>query len=236
VHAGHDNLEAAVRHYRQALEIQERMPPTTDRARAMERLETRAQIINGIMAAGAQHFQDHRYEQAANAFRDVTRIEPNSRDAWYNLALALYQLERWNDLEPVAERVVELDPLNYNARVILFNAHRGMAAEAPPGTPAEHEATARGLATLEAADALPVQIDGISLSGGVDTPVRIVGAATDSGQAGAPVTLEFAVYGASGELGSAITTIERPGPDATLPFSVSIRTAEPVTGWRYRLR
>lgn len=237
-YAGRDRPDLAARHYLRALEIQDALPPAANPALATDRLETRAQILTGIIAAGAQHFQSGRFQDAADAFAQVTQIDPHNRDAWYNLALALYRLEEWEDLEWVARRVVDMDPLNYNARIILFNAYRGMATAAEPGSPGQTEARRQALATLEAAETLPVRIDGIALSGGVDTPVRIAGVASASPDAppASPVTIEFAVYGASGELGTAATTIAPPRAGETVPFSVSIRTTEPVTGWRYRVR
>jgi tetratricopeptide (TPR) repeat protein len=236
VHAGRGDRDAALRHYRQAMEIQEGLPPSDDEGIASERLDTRAQIINGMIAVGAQHFTDNQYQPAADVFRSVTELEPNSRDAWYNYSLALYRLERWTDLVPVAERVVDMDPLNYNARIILFNAHRGISDAAQQGTPAEREARNRALATLEAAEALPVRLDDIILGGGGDAPVQVTGTATGTGQAGGPVTVEFTVFGAGGQLGTGSATIQRPARDATAPFTVEIPTTEPVTGWRYRVR
>jgi tetratricopeptide (TPR) repeat protein len=236
VHASRQDMDAAVRHYMRALEIQADMPPATAEDEALDRLETRAQTINGIVAAGAHFFQNNEYQRAAEIFQQLTEIEPNSRDSWYNRALALYRLEQWEALIPVAERVVEMDPLNYNARIILFNAHRGIAERAGQGTPAQREAAARALAVLEAAEELPLHMTDVSLTGGVEAPVQVEGQAVGTGQTGAPVTLEFTVYGAGGELGRATTTVQRPGRDQAATFTLSIPTDEPVTGWRYQVR
>jgi tetratricopeptide (TPR) repeat protein len=239
INASRGNHEAALQHYREALRIFRALPDTDNPELAAERLDTRAQGINGMIGVGAQYFQNNQYAQARDIFREVTEIEPNSRDAWYNYSLALYRLESWNDLLPVAQRVVEIDPLNYNARIILFNAHKGIsdAAAAAGQAAAERASRDRALAALEAAESLPVRLDNLSVSGGAEgDPVEISGVATGTGQAGGPVTLEFTVYGASGELGTGTTSVQRPATDAEAPFTVTIPVTEPVTGWRYRVR
>jgi tetratricopeptide (TPR) repeat protein len=235
IQAGRGNADRALEHYREALAILGRIPPSPDEEITMERLETRAQVINGMIALGAQHFQANRYDQAAEIFREVTQAEANSRDAWYNYSLALYRMERWQELIPVAERVVQMDPLNYNAQIILFNAHRGIS-EAATGQ-AERAARDRALAVLERAEALPVRVDDITLGGSTEAgTLEISGVAAGTGQAGGPLTLEFTAYGASGQLGTGTTTVQRPARDATAPFTVTIPVAEPVTGWSYRVR
>jgi tetratricopeptide (TPR) repeat protein len=239
INASRGNQEAALQHYREALRIYGTLGATDNVDLAAERLDTRAQAINGMIGVGAHYFQNNQYEQARNVFREVTEIEPNSRDAWYNYSLALYRLERWNDLLPVAQRVVEIDPLNYNARIIHFNAHKGIsdAAAAAGQAQAERASRDRALAALETAEALPVRLDNVTISGGAEgEPVEIAGVVTGSGQAGGPVTLEFTVYGAHGELGTGTATVQRPATDQNAPFTVSIAVTEPVTGWRYRVR
>jgi tetratricopeptide (TPR) repeat protein len=238
VHATRGEMTVASRHYLRALEVVEALEPTADEEAAMGRQTMRAQVISGLLAIGGQHFRSDQLDDAARVFRRLTEIEPNSRDAWSNLALVLYRQQRWQELLPVAERLVAMDPLNHDARIILASAHRGIAAAAGQQTQAQRDATAqRILAVLQAAEAMPAHITAIGIGGGDGVePVQIQGEVTGTGQAGGPITMEFVVFGASGELGRASTTIPRPAREQTAPFAVTIPTDEPVTGWRYEVR
>jgi len=200
-------------------------------------METRAGVLSGLVAVGVQHFQANRFGEAAQVFGEVHRADPNHRDAWYNHALALYKAERWQDLIPVASRVVQIDPLNYNARIILFNAYKGLsdAAKTARNTSVETANRQQALATLTAADALPVQVDQVQ--------TRLEeGSATISGQvtggtarAGTPVRMDFTFYGPTGPVGTQSVTVNAPAKEATAPFTVTLNTTTPVTGWSYRV-
>src|SRR5690606_6979124 len=68
-----------------------------------------------LMDIGVVLFQQEHFARAGEAFERVTQLRPNSRDAWYNRANALYAAEEWATLIPVGEQLIVLDPLNYDA-------------------------------------------------------------------------------------------------------------------------
>jgi len=211
--------------YRRALEVLSKMPADTSAAEMTGRAETRTNAVAGLSVIGAQLFQQQQYEEARAIFAQLGEIDPNNRDVWYNHSLALYRLERWNDLLPVASKVVEIDPLNYNARIILFNAYKGGAEAA---TAARDTARARTLrnqtvATLTAADALPIQLDEIRLETRDDGTVQVRGTAIGAkAPAGQPVQLVFTLYGNGGSTRTKEVSIPAPATDQSAPFSFEV--------------
>ena len=227
----------AVANYQKALESLDRTPNDTVQAVIQAEAETRANALNGLLSAGAQLFGQDRFTEAAQIFTVLNRLDPNNRDAWYNHALALYKQERWEPLIPVAQRLTQIDPLNYNGQIILFNAYKGRSEAAKARNDAATERTNRDLAlrTLEAADALPVQVDGVSLTN-QDGSVQITGQVTGgAARAGSPVQLEFTIYGPAGTLGTQTVSISAPAKDAKANFELTVPTTTPATSWSYRL-
>ncbi|HET6765625.1 MAG TPA: hypothetical protein VFH27_18225 [Longimicrobiaceae bacterium] len=199
--------------------------------------DRRIASMGALLSAGANLFQQNKFAEAHDIFVSLRNADPNNRDAIYNDALSLYKTNRWTDEVPVATRLLTLDPLNYNAQIILFNAYKGLAEEA---TTARDTAKARinrnlALHTLEAADALPVQVSDIQLSGGpgsVTIKAVVTGAAAP---AGVSRRMEFTVTNAQGPVGTGIATFTTPAKDAKTNIEVTIPTTGTVTSWRYRL-
>ncbi len=157
---------------------------------------------------GVALFQSEDYERAAAAFGRVLQVQPNSRDALYNQANALYAAEAWQDLIPVAQRLVEVDPLNSTAALILARAHR------------ETGNNAAALAVLEANEDYPIYVD-LQLAPAANQTM-VQGTATgNAAAAGTPVRLNFTFYGEDGStLGTQSVTVSAPAPDATARFEV----------------
>lgn len=174
-----------------------------------------------LFTIGVSLFNANEYVKAAEAFGRVTAIQPNSRDGWYNQANALYAAEEWEDLTPIAERLVQVDPLNENAGLILARSYR------------ERQMNDRALATLERIQALPIYLDELQIRP-TETSTTIQGTATgNSAAAGTAVRLRFNFYGESGPLGSETVTIIAPADDANAPFEVTI--AQPATSYSYEV-
>ncbi|HET6764686.1 MAG TPA: tetratricopeptide repeat protein [Longimicrobiaceae bacterium] len=219
------DLGHAVQYYRQAL-------AAVGTAADTSAVETRSNVMMGLLAAGTTYFQKDQFAQSADVFRTITAADGNNRDAWYNLGLALYKQNRWADLVPVAQRIVQIDPLNYNARIILFNAYKGLADASSARVNPDRQ---RALDALRAADGLPVQVEGVRVEntgGTARVTGTIVGATTPAGR---PVSLEFTLYGATGRLGSQTVTVTAPAKDAKANFQLSLPTNVPATSFSYRI-
>jgi tetratricopeptide (TPR) repeat protein len=235
VYAGRNDAARASAAYRATLAALDRTP--ADTATAAEMAEMRASSLTGMVAVGAQLYAANQFARAAEVFGEVHRIDPNNRDAWYNHALALYKMERWQDLVPVGTRLVQIDPLNYNGRIILFNAYKGLsdAARRANNTSVDNTNRQLALSTLTAADALPVQINELQLTtreGGARLAGTVMGG---NAPAGSPIRLEFTFFGPTGPVGTQTVTVNAPAKNATTPVEATLTTTAPITGWSYRV-
>ncbi|HEX2187269.1 MAG TPA: tetratricopeptide repeat protein [Longimicrobiaceae bacterium] len=237
VYSQRGDLEQATRSYREAIAIVDRMPADTAAAEMASRAETRQNSLAGLLSVGARQFSTDQFGPAIEIFRYLTGLDPNNRDAWYNYALALYKQERWDDLVPIAQRVVQIDPLNENARIILFNGYKGQAeaAAAANNTARQREIQNQALRVLEEVEALPVYVDEIrfeSPEGGQPVMTgRVVGNRANAGQ---QVTLNFTFFGTSGQVGTQSTTVAAPAKGQSTTFQVPLPAGQTVTSFSYR--
>lgn len=236
VHGMKGDPARAVHFYRRALEMVDRTPDDTDGAVIQAEAETRASAIAGLVSSGATLFGAERYGDAAEVFAHAARYAPASRDAWYNHALALYKLERWSELVPVASRVVEMDPLNYNARIVLFNAHKGLSEAAQArGETAESQHRSAALQTLEAAERLPVHLDGVQVQQAAGS-ATLVGTVTGANAAaGTAIRLGFTLHGTAGPAGSGTVTVAAPANGERAPIRLEVPVTAPVVGYSYQV-
>jgi tetratricopeptide (TPR) repeat protein len=237
VYSQRGDLARATQAYRETLTIIDRMPADTSATEMATRAETRQNALAGLLSVGARQFQAEQYGPAIEVFRQLTTIDQNNRDAWYNYALALYKQERWADLAPIAQRVVQIDPLNENARIILFNAYKGQAEAAGQNTAGQRDMQNRALKVLEEVEALPVHVDEIrfeSPEGGQPTlNGKVIG---NKANAGTQVTLTFTFYGPTGQVGTQSTTVAAPAKGQSANFTVPLPAGQAVTSFSYTFR
>ena len=158
---------------------------------------------------------------AAEAFERLTRLQPNSRDAWFNYTNSLFAAEAWELLAPVGDRLTEVDPLGETAGLIAARAHLELGDE---------QSASEGLDRTESA---PVHVEGLELRvSGPDTNLqgRVVGNAAEPGTS---VHLRFTFYGADGVLGTRPLTVSAPSRGAHARFEITF--AGQATAFRYEL-
>lgn len=224
LHTGRGQYDQAVAMYNQTLTALERPGIDTSAAAIAARADLRQKTEAGLLNVGAQYFQAKNYPRAAEVFERLTRLNPNNRDAWYNYALALYTQERWPQLVPVAQRVIQMDPLNENANIILFNALKNANQN--------NEA----LKVLQATEALPVKVTGVQLEPGEGRSVIRGQVEGNQARAGSPVRLEFTFYGSAGALGTPQqVTVNAPAKGATANFEVALQNPTPAVSYSYRV-
>lgn len=173
-----------------------------------------------LFSIGVLLFNGNEYVRAAEAFGRVTESMPESRDAWYNQANALYAAEEWEALVPIAERLVEVDPLSENTALILARSYR------------ELERNTEALAALERLQELPVYVEELQMQPSAAATTingRVIG---NAAAAGTPIRLEFTFYGPDGALGTEIVTINAPAAEASTPFQVQFDQV--ALGYSYR--
>lgn len=170
---------------------------------------------------GITLFRSSRYDQAGRAFALLTERRPDSRDAWFNYANALFAAESWQALADAGDRLLAVDPLSETAHLITARARLETG----------DEAGAR--AGVARSDSLPVHLAGLRLrvtDEGTLVQGRIVGNALPEG---APVRLRFIFYGSAGVLGERWLEASAPAPAASADFRVSIGGR--ALGYRYEL-
>lgn len=181
-----------------------------------ERLES-VQLLN----LGVGLFHAGKFEEAGEAFRRLTEIQAESRDAWFNYANALFAAEAWEDLSRVGDRLMELDPLGENAALITARAHLENG---------DRQGALRG---VERAEKAPIHLDQLRLrrsSGQVTVQGRVQ---ANAAEPGTPVRLRFDFFDAPDARGSVMVTVLAPAPGETPELTVTYRGA--ATWYRYEV-
>jgi len=147
--------------------------------------------------------------RAAEAFRQLTEMRPQSRDVWFNYANALLSAEAWETLVEVGDRILELDPLNENAGLIVARAHLEMGDQG------------EALRRLQQVDAAPVHLEGLmmrTVGPGTTVVGRVKG---NEAEAGSVVQLRFIFYGDDGQLGFETVALPTPPQGEIRDFEVN---------------
>jgi tetratricopeptide (TPR) repeat protein len=200
-------------------------------------VERRDVAVRAVLGYGGQLFNQNQNEQALEALNAVRAADPQNHDANYWASLALYKLQRWNDLAAISGKVVELGPLDYNAFMLAHDAHKLMAdaLKAQGNTAQEGQHRNEAVRMQAAGEALPVQVEQVSVSStGSTATVRgqVVGGAA---AAGTPIRLEFTLSTPSGDVGTGTVNVVAPAKDQRASFELPVQVTSAPTGFRYRL-
>src|SRR5690606_24322124 len=76
------------------------------------------------MDLGVAAYRDQKYAEAAEAFTKVLEMEPNNRDALYNLANSYLGLNDWARLGETADRLLTIEPYNEFVNKASIRAHQ----------------------------------------------------------------------------------------------------------------
>ena len=170
---------------------------------------------------GIALYRANDFMAAADAFEQLTRLQPDSRDAWFNYANSLFAAESWESLAAVGDRLTEVDPLGENSALIAARAHLEVGDE---------QTAAEGLVRTES---VPVHVEGLQLRPSeVETGLqgRVVG---NTAEPGTSVHLRFTFYGPDGALGTEPLTVSAPPTGVRARFELSF--AGQATAYRYEL-
>ena len=208
---------------------------------------------------GVGLFRANQYDQAAQAFRKAIAKNAYMRDAYYNMAQALYAQardlneQRANakskpaelkaidtklqplliELTELTEKLRAIDPASRNALTIQAYAFRSLG-EITADVAKANEWKNKTLATLTVSDKLTFDVQDVTI-GPVGEDIQIAGAVVNfKGKVGEPVKLRFHFLGKNGQdLGTQEVTVSLPEVQGAAPFKVSIKTKEEVAGWKY---
>src|SRR5690606_18973773 len=132
--------------------------------------------------------------------------------------------ENWAPLVTVGQRLVEMDPLNYDGSLILATAYRDTNQD---------DAAYRELDRMENT---PIKLQNLETRQGAGRTTVSGQAIGNKAAAGSPVQLRFTFFNESGqEIGAQSVTIQAPAADATAPFEVVLESETPATGYRYQV-
>jgi tetratricopeptide (TPR) repeat protein len=173
---------------------------------------------------GVALFTAKNYARAAEAFARVSAAWPNSREALYNHANALYAGEQWAALLPVAQKLVAVDPLYEDSWLILARAQR------------EAGQNAQALRALEAVEAMPVKVKDLTARVAEGRTTVRGSAVGNAASAGTQIRLRFTFYGPNGEqLGAQTAVVTAPAKDAVSSFQVVLENPTAVRGYKYEV-
>lgn len=178
---------------------------------------------------GVAQFNQHDYANAANTFEKVVAVEPNNRDALFNLAQAYNGASNADKLLETALKLQSIDPLSYEVMQLVGQGYR--AKHDQPNV--LKAATALGGATVS------VGISTFSVSA---TSATLVMKATgregrdlnDRVIRGAPIPVVVEFLDKAGTVvATGETTVPVLAPAATQDLTVTANGAG-ITAWRYR--
>ncbi len=204
---------------------------------------------------GVGLFRSKLYDQARDAFRKALERNPYMRDAKYNLAQALNaqsteleekrqaasgaeaasyaeQLKQlYDELAKVSEEVVQMDPYNRNARLLLVRGYRGLADVDDAGA---EQWRNKALEVLRAQEAMEFEVDGIRMTG-QDKQAQVQGQFRNLKlEAGQPVKIVFTFLG---EGGTTVATKEvqvvTPPAESASSFQLDVEASGTILGWKY---
>jgi len=163
------------------------------------------------------------FEQAAVAFERAHEMNPLNKETMENLANTYYQAERYQELLPIAEELVQRYPnesVNYN---LLANAARELG---------DADGALSALQTRDALEFEFLRSQLVSVSEGV---YSVEGQVMDkSGTAGSDVNVSVQLLGEAGQIvASDDLVITLPGEGETTSFSLQFEVEEPVAGFQY---
>ena len=142
----------------------------------------------------------------------------------YNLAQSYYVSDNWEALLPIAEQLVEIDPLNQNAYSFLAQALIRL------------ERDQEGVAVLDEREALEYFMEGLGLQFAGDDLVVAGQLVNNGAPAGSNVTLRVHFYDVEGgSLGTQEATVELGAEGEPVVFQVVAPEDETLFGFRYEL-
>lgn len=178
-----------------------------------------------MFSIGVGFYQGEDYDRAAEAFGAAAEESVNDRDALEMWARSLQLDSAFAEVEPVADRWIELDPNSRNAWLIL----------AQSANQAGEQETTREAVT--AAESLEVAVQDLQLTrfggGGANVTGSLINLMREPGTS---VTMQFTFYDAAGTpLGNLTETFQLGQQDMAEIIQVEFDSAERVDGYGYQL-
>jgi len=206
---------------------------------------------------GIGFFNSASYKRAADAFRSAAKLNPYSRDSWFNLVQALYsqaqEVEKqkaeanadtaaidselvpmYKELLQASDKVLQFDPYNRNIMTFMARADRGLADASPKSQATQYQKAVNEV--LHRYQEAPIEVMNVATRGSNDNPpVQVNGTIQNVNlDEGAPIRLRFSLLADDGTtVGSAVINIAAPAKGSQKAFSGTIQPTGEVVGWKY---
>ena len=179
--------------------------------------------FNQWSQVGIGLYRAQNFARAAEAFERAYELNPHNKETLENLANAHYQAERYEELLPLAEALLERYPLERVPYNLVANSHRELGN------------SARALELLEQRDALPVEVlrsQITPMDGGL---YSIDGEAmTRTAEAGTTLSIPFTLVDEAGaEVMTETLQLTVPAEGEVVEFSLQVETDTPIAGFNY---
>lgn len=182
----------------------------------------------GVVAARAENAPD-----AAKLFGAALEVNPNNRDALYNLAASEWALKNFDAMFPILQRLIALDPNNPDNLRLLAYAFQGKQ-EGTEGA-ARRALTDSIVKYVEQSEKLPASIIVQEFSRG-STEATFTAALQNKGTAPKTfqVTVEF-LDKSGAVVGTQQATVGPVPPNQSQSFTVELEQPN-IHSWRYRVQ
>lgn len=179
--------------------------------------------FNQWSQVGIGLYRAQNFVRSAEAFERAYELNPYNKETLENLANAHYQAERYEELLPLAEELVQRYPLERVPYNLLANSHRDLGN------------SDSALTVLEKRDSLPMEFLRSQLTPLDETVYSIDGEAMNrSAEPGTAVPVSITLVGEDGsDLMTESLEIIVPGEGETAAFSLQLETDAAVAGFRY---
>lgn len=232
-----------------------RQNKTAEAAEVFSKISTRSGLTDGqLLTIGIGLFNANDFKGAADAFRSAAEQNPYSRDAHLNLSKALLRqslvleeakvkqtndaddarlIELYREMISAGEKTLELDPFNGEVLTYMMRSHQGLSQLLPQASArSQHDTQLK--ATVRRSEALPLEVDQLSLRTGSDEVIISGSFKNLKLAAGASVTLKFTILSATGAvLGTESVTSAAAAKDQRAQFSVTVPVKGEMSGWKY---
>lgn len=220
----------AARRFREAMDTHRRFPPAGNQRAA--RLSTDRDAFAAINTLAGAMLQDSDASTADSLLAYVLELVPHSRDALYYRALALNSMQQWAEVTAVANRLLEVDPLNEAAMTMLYNSYAGQAQSGMD----EMAMAAREV--RDRIENMPLKMTELAFQSEDERQVVLAGRVTGGTmERGRRVRLTFTLTDAAGRrVGTGTTTVVAPAAGQSVAFQVPVRVSQPPYAVSYTFR
>jgi len=179
--------------------------------------------FNQWSQVGIGLYRAQNFARAAEAFERAYELNPHNKETLENLANAHYQAERYEELLPLAEELVERYPLERVPFNLVANAHRELGS------------SDRALELLERRDAMPVEILRSQLTPMEGNVYSIDGEAmARTAEAGTTLTIPVTLVDEDGaDVMTESLELTVPTEGEVAAFSLQLETEAQIAGFRY---